>query len=57
MEEKKDWIDTIADNVYAHYGKREIVLWGKYDQSDDIRERLEKRYGLEISLVLVRKAG
>ena len=31
MEEKKDWIDIIADNVYAHYDKREIVLWGKYD--------------------------
>lgn len=49
MEEKKDWIDIIADNVYAHYDKREIVLWGKYDQSDYIRERLKKRYGLEIS--------
>ncbi len=48
-EEQKDWIDYIVDNVYTYYDEREIVLWGKYDQSDNIKERLEKRYGLKVS--------
>lgn len=48
-ESKKDWIAYTVDRVYEHYNKREIVLWGKYDQSDNIKERLKKRYGLEIS--------
>lgn len=49
MEDKKDWIDHIVDKVYEYYNGREIVLWGKYDQSDNIKERLKKRYGLKPS--------
>lgn len=48
-ESKEDWIDYTVDRVYEHYNKRGIVLWGKYDQSDKIKERLEKRHGLKIS--------
>lgn len=48
-ENTVDWIDYTADRVYEHYNKREIVLWGKYDQSDKIKEILEKRHGLKTS--------
>ncbi len=47
MEEKRDWIDYIIDEVYKYYDKREVVLWGKYETADEIAERMKKRYGIK----------
>lgn len=44
---KKNWIDDIVEKTHEHYGKRKIVLWGKYSVSEAIRETLKERYGLE----------
>lgn len=41
-----DWIDDIVENVWHNYNNRKVVLWGKYDVSDQIKEKLEKEHGL-----------
>lgn len=40
-------IDYIVDKVYEYCDKREVVLWGKYRISDEIKERLKSRYGVK----------
>lgn len=42
-----DWIEYIAEKVYKYYNNRKIVLWGKYEASDRIKEVLKRKYGLE----------
>lgn len=51
-EETKDWITHIADIVNKNYAERKIVLWGKYQASDDIKEKLKEKYGLDIAFYI-----
>lgn len=48
-EETVGWIDDIADTVNKYYAGRKIVLWGKYQVSDDIKEKLKEKYGIDIA--------
>lgn len=45
----KDWIEHIADTVHKYYADRQIVLWGKYQASDEIKDKLKQKYGMEIA--------
>lgn len=47
-EERKDWIEHIADTVNKYYAGRQVVLWGKYGVSDDIRDKLKEEHGIDI---------
>lgn len=42
-----DWIKRALDTVYQFYHGREIVLWGKYIVSDDIRNKLKEIYHID----------
>lgn len=45
----KDWIEHIADTVHKYYAGRQIVLWGKYQASDEIRDKLKQKYGMDVA--------
>lgn len=44
---ENDWIEYIADRVHEHYEGRKVVLWGKYTESDSIKEKLKEKYQIE----------
>lgn len=43
----QDWIEYITDHVYKYYRGREVVLWGKYSESDNIKDKLKEKYQIE----------
>lgn len=45
-------MEAIVDNTYENYAGRKIVLWGKYEISDIIKERLKKKYGIEAAFYI-----
>lgn len=47
-EQSQDWIEYIADQVHKNYGRREIVVWGSYKVSDEIKETLMEKYGIDV---------
>lgn len=47
QQQEMDWIEYIADKVYEHYKGRKVVLWGKYTESDNIKDKLEEKYQIE----------
>ena len=49
QDKTSDWMDDIVENVYRYYNHRKIVLWGAYEGSDTIREKLKEKYGLEVA--------
>jgi len=50
MQKKQDydWIDFISDKVEHYYNGRQVVLWGKYSVSDEIKDKLKRKYGIDI---------
>lgn len=44
-----DWIDYIVDITIENCNGRDIVLWGKYEVADSIKEVLKEKYGKEIA--------
>lgn len=44
-----DWIDYIVDKVREYYQYRKVILWGKYQASDDIRNRLQEKYEIDVA--------
>lgn len=49
MEQTEDWIDNMINVAMENCREREIVLWGKYEISDQIRDELKEQYGKEIA--------
>lgn len=49
MVNSRDWIDCIVEETQQNYNGRGIVLWGNYGVSDQIKEELKRRYGIEIA--------
>lgn len=47
-----DWIETIVDKICENYGGRKVVLWGKYEVSDIIKEKLQREYGIEVTFYI-----
>ena len=43
QDKTSDWMDDIVENVYRYYNHRKIVLWGAYEGSDTIREKLKEK--------------
>lgn len=43
MNLETDWIQNITETAIENFRNRKIVLWGKYEISDKIRERLAER--------------
>lgn len=39
-----DWIQDIICHILENYHGRKIVLWGKFDTSDKIKEKLQNEY-------------
>lgn len=52
QNQAEDWIEYIIDKVYTNYRGRQIVLWGKYAVSDEIRDKLKERYGIDTALYI-----
>lgn len=50
IKEKQDcdWIDLISDKVEQYYHGRQVVLWGKYSVSDEIKDRLKEKHGIDV---------
>lgn len=42
-----DWIEDIIEHTLENYEGRQIVLWGKYEVSKQIKERLMNEYKIE----------
>lgn len=42
-----DWIDDILNTTVKHYNGRQIVLWGKYSVTEEMKARLQDEYGIE----------
>ena len=38
----QDWKEHIMETVLKYYNGRQIVLWGKYGTTVDIKEKLSK---------------
>ena len=49
QKETEDWIVHIVDTINQYYAGRQVVLWGKYKASDNIRNKLKEKYGVEIA--------
>lgn len=51
VQQKKvnDWIDYIINMTIKNYNGRDIVLWGKYEVSDSIKEVFKEKYGKEVA--------
>lgn len=47
MSNSRDWIDVIVEETWENFAGRKVVLWGKYGASEQIKEILKKRYGIE----------
>ena len=47
QHQTQDWIEYIADNVHQYFQGRKIVLWGKYIESDNIRNKLKEKYDID----------
>lgn len=45
----ENWIDHIIRKAFENYDGREIVIWGKYEVSESIREGFKEKYGIDIS--------
>lgn len=43
----EDWIEHTVDRVNDYYTGRQVVLWGKYDVSENIQHRLKKKYKID----------
>lgn len=46
-QQENDWIEYIADKVYEYYEGRKVVLWGKYKESDNIKDKLDEKYQID----------
>lgn len=55
MKKAADWIVDMIDTAIANYGGRQIVLWGKYVVSDEIRKRLKKEYEITDVIYVYRR--
>lgn len=51
-EQAGDWIEAIVDKTYENYAGRKIVLWGKYEISDIIKEKLKRKYDIEAAFYI-----
>lgn len=49
QEQTEDWIDYIINKAFENYSGREIVIWGSYEVSDSISDRLKEKYGIDIA--------
>lgn len=49
-----DWIEDIVENTYHNYKKRKVVLWGKYNTSETIKDKLKEVYGIETAFFVDR---
>ncbi len=45
----EDWIEHIVDKVNKYYMGRHVVLWGKYNVSDYIKDKLKEKYGIDVA--------
>lgn len=46
MKKAADWIADMIDTALTNYNGRQIVLWGKYSVSDEIRRILKKKHDI-----------
>ncbi len=49
QQETKDWIEDIVEKTVENYCGREVVIWGKYEVGDKIKEELQKRHEIEVA--------
>ena len=47
-EYTKDWISDIVDKTAEKYNKRTLVLWGDYETSYIIRNRLKEKHNIDV---------
>lgn len=47
-EQSQDWIEYMVDQAHRNYGGREIVVWGSYKVSDEIKETLMEKHGIDV---------
>lgn len=41
-----DFKEDIINTILKKYNGRQIVLWGKYKTTEDIKEKLKENYGI-----------
>lgn len=49
MQQKRseNWVDHIINKTCENYNGREIVIWGSYEVSDCIKDRLKEEHGID----------
>lgn len=52
--ETEDWIEYIVDKINMFYAGRQVIIWGSYQVSEDIRTKLKEKYGIHISFCVDR---
>lgn len=52
QQETKDWIEDIVEKTVNNYNGREVVIWGKYEVGDTIKEELEKRHEIGVAFFI-----
>ncbi len=48
-EKVEDWIDYISDKVIHNYAGRKVILWGSYQVSYEISNKLKEKYGINVA--------
>lgn len=47
--ENRNWIEHIVEKVVENYCGREVVIWGKYEVGDKIKEKLQQIHEIKVA--------